>query len=128
VDDSSMRLLKGRYASSQMGNSPDTAKGKASIVSYGRNSVVIDVDSTEMGVLVLHDIFYPGWEVSVDGERKPILRTNLLFRGVEVTAGRHRVEFRFRPLSVENLLAAASDIVNSEEELMRTATAAASIR
>ncbi|GEO16250.1 hypothetical protein [Microvirga aerophila] len=128
VDDSSMRLLKGRYASSQMGNSPDTAKGKASIVSYGRNSVVIDVDSTEMGVLVLHDIFYPGWEVSVDGERKPVLRTNLLFRGVEVPAGRHRVEFRFRPLSVENLLAAASDIVNSEEELMRTATAAASIR
>ena len=53
----------------------------------------------------------PGWEVYVDGERRPILRANLLFRGVEVPPGRHRVEFRFRPLSVDNLVAAATDLM-----------------
>ena len=38
---------------------------------------------------------------------RPILRANLLFRGVEVGPGSHRVEFRFRPLSIDNLVAAA---------------------
>jgi Bacterial membrane protein YfhO len=128
IDDDSMKLLSGRYASSQTGNTPDSTGSKTKIISYKRNSVVIDVESTEAGVLVLHDIFYPGWEVSVDGERKPVLRANLLFRGVEVPAGRHRVEFAFRPMSVENLLAAASEIVDSDEDSIRTATAAASIR
>jgi uncharacterized membrane protein YfhO len=64
----------------------------------------------------LHDIYYSGWEAYVDGERRPILRANLLFRGVEVPAGHHRVEFRFRPLSVGNLVAAATDLLKREEE------------
>ncbi len=121
VDDESMPLLKGRYAPT--GAAPVAGKSQARIVSYGRNSVAIDVEASEAGVLVLHDIHYPGWEVTVDGERRPVLRANLLFRGVEVPAGRHRVEFHFRPMSIENLIAAASDLVDSEDEPIRTAIA-----
>lgn len=124
IDDDSMPLLKSRYSSTASGATPDDAKGKATIVSYRRNSVVVDVDNSEAGVLVLHDIFYPGWEVSVDGERRPMLRANLLFRGVEVPAGKHRVTFEFRPISIENLIAAASDLVKTEMEPIRTASAA----
>jgi uncharacterized membrane protein YfhO len=76
--------------------------------------VTLEVESDRAGVVVLHDIHYPGWEVTVDGERKPMLRANLLFRGVEVGAGRHRIEFRFRPLSVDNLVAAASGLLDGE--------------
>jgi hypothetical protein len=121
IDEGSMPLLKGRYASTAAGSSPSGAKSAARIVSYQRNSVVIDVEGDEAGVLVLHDIHYPGWEASVDGERKPILRANLLFRGIEVPAGRHRVEFHFRPISIENLVAAASDLVNTEADPIKTA-------
>jgi hypothetical protein len=39
------------------------------------------------------------------------MRTNVLFRGVEVGAGRHIVEFRFEPLSYANLRAAALALV-----------------
>ena len=73
------------------------------------------MDAREQGILILHDIYYPGWEVTVDGERRPILRTNVLFRGVEVPAGRHKIAFEFRPLSLDNLVAAASDLVAGEE-------------
>jgi hypothetical protein len=121
IDDGSMPLLKGRYAPAGTGGA--APKSEARIVSYGRNSVAIEVESSEAGVLVLHDIHYPGWEATVDGERRPILRANLLFRGVEVPAGRHRVEFHFRPMSIENLVAAASDLVDSKEEPIRTAVA-----
>jgi hypothetical protein len=33
-----------------------------------------------------------------------------------VSPGRHRVEFRFRPLSVDNLVAAATDLLASGDE------------
>ncbi|KFG70438.1 hypothetical protein JH26_04590 [Microvirga sp. BSC39] len=122
IDHESLPLLKARYAPA--GSKPEQAKGEARIVSYQRNSVTIEVDSSANGVLVLHDIHYPGWEAWVDGERRPILRANLLFRGVEVGPGRHRVEFHFRPMSLENLVAAASDIVKSEDEPIQTAIVA----
>ncbi|MCB8822687.1 YfhO family protein [Microvirga rosea] len=122
IDDASMPLLKERYASSAEGASPKDLQDHVKIVSYQRNSVSIDLETVEAGVLVLHDVYYPGWEVTVDGERKPLLRANLLFRGVEIPAGRHRVEFNFRPISYENLVAAASDLVKSKkEEPIRTA-------
>ncbi|QRM35323.1 YfhO family protein (plasmid) [Microvirga sp. VF16] len=120
IDDQSMHLLKASYAPAS--SARDKAKGEARIVSYQRNSVAIDVESDKPGVLVLHDIFYPGWEVWVDGERQPVLRANLLFRGVEVAAGKRRVEFRFRPMSLENLVAATRSLLGSEEEPIRTAT------
>jgi hypothetical protein len=122
IDNESMPLLQARYAPAQPA-AMTAPKSKARIVSYRRNSVVIDVDSSRAGVLVLHDIYYPGWQASVNGERRPVLRANLLFRGVEVPAGRHRVEFHFRPMSLENLVAAASDLVESEDEQTRTVIA-----
>ncbi len=54
--------------------------------------------------------------LTVDGQRRPILRANLLFRGVEVSPGRHRIEFKFRPLSIDNLSAAAADLMSKNED------------
>jgi uncharacterized membrane protein YfhO len=85
------------------------------IVAYEPNSVMLEVEAERPGVLVLHDIHYPGWEVMVDGQRRPILQANLLFRGIEIAAGHHRVEFEFRPLSLDNLVAAASDLVRNDD-------------
>jgi hypothetical protein len=124
IDNDSMALLKASFTPAPAGVNTAGDKGEARIVSYARNSVVIDVNSSAPGVLVLHDINYPGWEASVDGEDRPILRANLLFRGVEVPAGRHRVTFEFRPLSLDNLVAAASDLIKAEEPPIKTAIAA----
>lgn len=122
IDQESMPLLKAHYAPLRPGAEKPASTVK--IVSYRRNSVTLEVESAEHGVLVLHDIYYPGWEAHVDGERRPVLRANLLFRGVEVPAGKHRVEFAFRPLSLENLVAAASDLVETEDAPIQTAAAA----
>ncbi len=83
---------------------------RAEIVSYGRNRVVLNVQTDRPGVVVLHDLFYPGWTARVNDVPAPVLKANMLFRGVEVPAGRHEVVFAFEPLTVANLTAAASGL------------------
>ncbi|WP_112664481.1 YfhO family protein [Microvirga flavescens] len=123
VDQSSMRRLRLTHEAAPADS--DKPKSEARITQYKRTSVTVEVNSDQAGVLVLHDIFYPGWQVRVDGERRPILRANLLFRGVEIGPGRHKVEFTFRPTSLENLIAATTDLVKKEVEPVRTVQAAA---
>jgi hypothetical protein len=77
--------------------------GTARIASWRADRVEIDVASELGGVLALHDTWYPGWVAEIDGVRAPILRADVLFRGLEVPAGRHRVVFRFAPFSLDNL-------------------------
>ena len=55
-------------------------------------------------MLALHETYYPGWIAEIDGRQVPILRADVLFRGVEVPAGRHHVVFRFAPFSLDNLM------------------------
>ena len=86
------------------------------IVSYADNSVEIDADAPKAGIVVLHDLFYPGWEARVDGNKEAVLRANILFRGVEVPAGHHRIVFSFHPMSLTNLAAAASSVFHRQEE------------
>jgi hypothetical protein len=79
----------------------------AQIVSWRPHLVEVEVDALQPGVLVLHEAFYPGWVVEVNGEPARLLRANVLFRGVEVAEGKHRVVFRFQPFSLANLRDAA---------------------
>ncbi len=52
------------------------------------------------GMLVLSEVFYPGWEAALDGKPVPLLRVNYALRGVPLPAGEHRVHLRFQPSSV----------------------------
>lgn len=71
----------------------------AQILSYQPEEVILESQSDEAGLLILTDIFYPGWQAEVDGNRVPILRTNYLFRGVFLTPGSHTIRFFYRPES-----------------------------
>lgn len=57
--------------------------------------VEVDVDSDAAGVLVVADIWYPEWQVYVDGQPRRLLRANHALRAVELEAGEHQVEFRY---------------------------------
>ncbi|HEY6065745.1 MAG TPA: hypothetical protein VIY96_06285 [Thermoanaerobaculia bacterium] len=61
--------------------------------------VVAELTTNSAGLLVLTDLFYPGWIAEEEGRRLEILRADGLFRAVALTAGPHTVTFRFRPLS-----------------------------
>jgi hypothetical protein len=52
------------------------------------------------GRLVLSEVDYPGWQVSVDGSRRDVETAEDLFRAISLPAGVHEVVFSFHPWSV----------------------------
>ncbi|MCC2110084.1 MAG: hypothetical protein KDJ40_21980, partial [Hyphomicrobiales bacterium] len=91
-------------------------KAKATISAWRPDRVEIDFDSSAPGIVTLHDLWYPGWEVEIDGAPRPLLRTDVLFRGVEAPAGKHKIVFAYRPLSRENLMGILHGILEPEKE------------
>ena len=62
-------------------------------------SVECSVKTSEPGLLVLADLDYPGWSVTVDGQPANSFRIAKQFRGVRLEPGAHRVVWRYRPRS-----------------------------
>ncbi len=73
--------------------------GEATIVDEQPERVVVQTSAPGRRMLVLVDSVYPGWRATVDGAEVPILTVDLLFRGVIVPAGTHRIEFTYAPSS-----------------------------
>jgi hypothetical protein len=71
---------------------------KARIVTYQNTDILVEASSPRGGWLVLHDPWHPWWFAEINGTPAPLLRANVLFRAVELPAGKHSVRFRFRPL------------------------------
>lgn len=59
----------------------------------------------------MHATADPGWIAEIGGQEVPVLRADHLFRAVEGPAGHHRIVFRFRPWSLENLKLAAEMVL-----------------
>ncbi len=72
----------------------------ASIAVYTPNRMVVEADADKPGLLVLSEVWYPGWRAKVDGVEAPIQRAEGVLRGVWLEAGRHTVEFRYAPRTV----------------------------
>ena len=50
-------------------------------------------------MVVLADIYYPGWTLKVDGKPAPIFRANRMMRGAALPAGTFRLVYTYEPKS-----------------------------
>ena len=84
---------------SPLGEAPPAAggHGAARVTAYDDNRMEIEATSSSRGIMVLSEVYYPGWKAYVDGAETPILRTDYNLRGIVVPEGSHHVEFRFTP-------------------------------
>jgi hypothetical protein len=67
------------------------------ILRYEPDEIRIMLDAPRPGLVVLNEIMFPGWEVSVDGASATPLRANYLLRAVWVGAGPHQITWTFDP-------------------------------
>jgi len=71
----------------------------ANIREYRANRVVADVSSNAGGTLVLTDLDFPGWKVTINGDPAESQTINGMYRGVAVPAGKHTVVWSYHPRS-----------------------------
>ncbi len=72
--------------------------GKITLQSYKPNDLVYETDNKDKGFAVFSEIYYPkGWNAYVDGNLTPHTCVNYILRGMEIPAGKHKVEFKFEP-------------------------------
>lgn len=73
----------------------------ATVLAASNNSLTIAVDANAPGLLVLSEIWYPGWEARVHGAERTtehaVIHANGSLRAVPVPAGHSTVELFFRP-------------------------------
>ena len=75
----------------------DTVGSMVEVVEYTPTGMSLQVDMVDNGLLVLSEVYYPGWRARLDGQPAPIYRANYLLRAVPVEAGQHRVEVYYDP-------------------------------
>jgi hypothetical protein len=65
------------------------------------NALSYEVESDSSGYFILSDLYYPGWQCSIDSQGVPILRANYSMRAVYLPAGKHVIHFAFKPITYE---------------------------
>ena len=73
--------------------------GRADLLSYSSDKIVIKTQSNDKSFLFLSDNYYPGWQAYVDDRQTKIYRADYTFRSVIVPKGIHEVIFKYQPLS-----------------------------
>ena len=74
----------------------------AQLVAYEPTRLTIATDAESPTVLVVSEMFYPGWEATIDGERTPIMLADYLLRAVYVPGGQHQIQMRYRATAARN--------------------------
>ena len=76
---------------------PASVPAAVSDVSYTADSLSFRYVAPSSGYLLVTDRWANGWEATVNGQRRPVLGGNFIFRAVQVTAGPNLVQFRYDP-------------------------------
>ncbi len=77
---------------------PATGAETVRVTQFSPQQETVEANLTAPGVLVLSEVSYPGWNVTVNGRPARALRAFGLLRAVALPAGQAVVEWRFEPI------------------------------
>lgn len=70
------------------------------LTDYEPNQLVYKVSAPKDGVVVFSEVYYPGWQATIDGQPVDIARADYILRAMNVPAGEHTIEMWFNPQSI----------------------------
>jgi len=78
---------------------PPTSAEAVRVETYESDRVELRAILDRPGLVVLSDVYYPGWTLTIDGRPAPIERANRMMRAAAVEQGEHTLVFTYRPAS-----------------------------
>ncbi len=78
---------------------PQAAMTSFRVLSVAANAVDIEVDLAAEASVILRELMYPGWTVTIDGAAAQTDASDGIMRSVFVPAGTHTIRWTFRPTS-----------------------------
>ncbi|MBC7744424.1 MAG: YfhO family protein [Flavobacterium sp.] len=70
------------------------------LINYKPDFLVYEYSAPTDAIAVFSEIWYDkGWNMYVDGEKKPYFRADYILRAAQLPGGNHKVEFKFEPKS-----------------------------
>ena len=88
-------------------NAAADTTAKITLTAYEPNELTYKLNSRGGGVVVLSEIYYPGWTATLDGKDIPIGRVDYVLRALRVSAGQHTLVLKFDPQSLHTTEAVA---------------------
>jgi hypothetical protein len=84
---------------------PAGATESVEVTHRENDEIRLRVSAASRGMVMLSEVWDPGWTATVDGEKARVYRADFLFRGVLVGPGEHEVVLRYSATDVKRTLA-----------------------
>ena len=79
---------------------PAEASDQVQITDYQDDEITLTANLASDGLLILSEVYDPGWTAKVDGETVRISEVNGLLRGIAVSEGEHTIKLVYSPSSI----------------------------
>jgi hypothetical protein len=79
---------------------PEGIQGSASVTHEIPTRAELEIEMQTAGLVVLSDLWDPGWHAALDGATCPIYRVDVALRGFLVPPGKHHIVCAYDPASV----------------------------
>ncbi|HXJ43989.1 MAG TPA: YfhO family protein [Bryobacteraceae bacterium] len=102
IDDPAINLHKVAVIEAPLAQSLGPASTKVEPVrfrSYEADRILLDVTAESPGLLILSELYYPGWRATVNGRPTEIHKVNGALRGILVPRGESRIAVEYAPFS-----------------------------
>ena len=75
-------------------------EGEIRLTDYSTAEATYETESAKGGLVVFSEVYYPGWDATIDGKPAEIGRADYVLRAMNVPAGKHVIKFTYDPESV----------------------------
>ena len=82
-----------------LSGAPTTPSETVKVTYPSPQQAVLELNLDSPGLVILADVYYPGWELAIDGKPAPVYRVNGSMRGAAVASGPHRLVYTYVPQS-----------------------------
>ncbi len=95
IDKSWQEKLNPQISVNKINNSASDTVNTIRLTEYANPGYLVYESNTDTNAFALFsEVYYKTWKAYIDGQEVPIIRANYILRGLQIPAGKHKIEFK----------------------------------